>query len=107
MKQLFFGDCLDVLKEMSKQYPDGFIDLIYIDPPFNSKRNYNILFESIDMTNTKAQKEAFADTWSNVSYNDTLNELPKLNDNIYEYLKILNRINISQPVVAYITTMTI
>ena len=59
MNQLFFGDCLDVLKKLYKENPHGFIDLIYIDPPFNSKRNYNVLFESIDLKDTKAQKEAF------------------------------------------------
>ena len=63
--RLFYGDCLDVLQN---SIDDDSIDLIYIDPPFNSKRNYNVLFESIDMTDTKAQKEAFADTWSNVKY---------------------------------------
>lgn len=36
MNKLIFADCLDVLKEFHKQYPDGFIDLIYNDPPFNS-----------------------------------------------------------------------
>ena len=66
MNQLYFGDNLDILKQLHRQHPEGFIDLIYIDPPFNSKRNYNVLFESLDMADTKAQKEAFADTWSNV-----------------------------------------
>jgi site-specific DNA-methyltransferase (adenine-specific) len=70
MNHLYFGDCLDVLKELYKDYPEPFIDLIYIDPPFNSKRNYNVLFESIDMKNANAQKQAFADTWSNVNYID-------------------------------------
>jgi len=63
--RLFYGDCLDVLKN---SIDDESIDLIYIDPPFNSKRNYNVLFESIDMSDAKAQKEAFADIWSNVKY---------------------------------------
>jgi hypothetical protein len=56
--RLFYGDCLDVLKS---SIDDESIDLIYIDPPFNSKRNYNVLFEAIDMTDAKAQKEACAD----------------------------------------------
>ena len=71
MNRLYFGDCLDILKKLSKEHPYGFIDLIYIDPPFNSKRNYNILFENADLKDTKAQKEAFSDTWSNISYKDT------------------------------------
>ncbi len=70
--QLYFGDCLDILKDLHKKHPEGFIDLIYIDPPFNSKRDYNILFEDINMKDVKAQKEAFSDTWSNISYLDTL-----------------------------------
>ena len=85
MKQLYFGDCLDVLKELYEKHPEGFIDLIYIDPPFNSKRNYNILFEDIDMKDVKAQREAFADTWSNVSYKDGLREIADLNINLYHF----------------------
>ena len=72
MNQLFFGDCLDILKSLYNKHPEGFIDLIYIDPPFNSKRNYNVLFEDIAFNDTQAQKQAFEDTWSNVSYKDTL-----------------------------------
>jgi len=75
MKKLYFGDCLDVLKELHKAHPEGFIDLIYIDPPFNSKRDYNVLFESVNLTDSTAQKQAFADTWSNVGYLDTLIEI--------------------------------
>ncbi len=41
MNYLYLGDCLEVLREF---IPDDSIDLIYIDPPFNSKRNYNIFF---------------------------------------------------------------
>ena len=67
MNKLYFGDCLEILKKLHHDHPEGFIDLIYNDPPFNSKRNYNILFESADLKDTKAQKEAFADTWSNIS----------------------------------------
>lgn len=47
MNHLYFGDCLDVLKEISREHPQPFIDLIYINPPFNSKRNYNVLMENI------------------------------------------------------------
>jgi len=62
MRELYFGDCLDVLRELSARYPQGFIDLIYVDPPFNSQRNYNVLFESIEQKDVNAQKQAFADT---------------------------------------------
>lgn len=107
MKSLYFGDCLDVLKQLSSEYPKGFIDLIYIDPPFNSKRNYNILFEDINMKDTKAQREAFADTWSNVSYKDTLYELETENLYLYDFLDNLEKIGMSQSIIAYLTTMAI
>ncbi|NLO19462.1 MAG: site-specific DNA-methyltransferase, partial [Ignavibacteria bacterium] len=105
MKQLYFGDCLDVLKELNDKHPAGLVDLIYIDPPFNSKRNYNILFEDIDMKDVKAQREAFADTWSNVSYKDGLREIADLNINLYHFLKNLDKIDVSKSTVAYLTTI--
>jgi len=102
--RLFYGDCLDVLKNSIE---DETIDLVYIDPPFNSKRNYNVLFESIDMTDTKAQKEAFADTWSNVKYIDQLHEIQNLNLDLFKFLSTLDSINISKGAVSYLTTMAL
>lgn len=42
MNTLYLGDCLYVLRD---SVPDESVDLIYIDPPFNSKRDYNIFFD--------------------------------------------------------------
>ena len=108
MKQLYFGDCLDILKTLHAQRPEGFIDLIYIDPPYNSKRDYNILFESHDIIgDDTAQKQAFADTWSNVSYLDELNEIQNINLDLYQFLKNLDNIRVSKSAVSYLTTMAI
>ncbi|MDX1935841.1 MAG: DNA methyltransferase [Flavihumibacter sp.] len=108
MNHLYFGDCLDVLKQLKQEQPQPFIDLIYIDPPFNSKRNYNVLFESMDMKDANAQKQAFADTWSNYSYVDTLNEIATLDRELYTVLKTFHDIkSISDGAVAYLTTMAI
>jgi len=107
MNKLYFGDCLNILEKLHKDHPEGFIDLIYIDPPFNSKRNYNILFESAELKDTKAQKEAFADTWSNISYKDTLEQLKSINLNLYNFLENLDKIGISGGAVSYLTTMAI
>ena len=107
MNKLYFGDNLDILKELNKEYPKGLIDLIYIDPPFNSKRNYNMLFEDIDLVGVKAQKQAFSDTWSNVSYMDTLKEIANLNQNLYQLLKTLDNISTSKSGISYLTTMAI
>jgi len=56
---LYYGDNLDVLRRKIK---DGTIDLCYIDPPFNSKRNYNQIYNNIG-TEDRAQAHAFTDTW--------------------------------------------
>ena len=106
MNHLYFGDCLDVLQELHQNYPQPFIDLIYIDPPFNSKRNYNVLFESIDMKDANAQKQAFADTWSNVNYMDELHMLADLDKDLYDVLQVFDKTkSISNGAVAYLTTM--
>ena len=57
---LYYGDNLDVLKRHIK---DESVDLIYLDPPFNSDRNYNILFAEQDGSRSAAQIRAFEDTW--------------------------------------------
>ena len=107
MNQLYFGDCLDILKDLRAKHPAGFIDLIYIDPPFNSKRNYNILFEDVNLSDVKAQKEAFADTWSNISYLDTLAEIKEIDLDLFRILDTLNDIKISKSAISYLTTMAI
>jgi len=58
--KLYFGDNLYVLRE---HIADGCVDLVYLDPPFNSNANYNILFKSPDGGDSDAQIEAFEDTW--------------------------------------------
>jgi len=60
MGQLYYGDNLYVLRDSIK---DESVDLIYLDPPFNSKRDYNLLFKSPKGVTSEAQIEAFLDTW--------------------------------------------
>src|SRR5215216_1533489 len=57
---LFYGDNLDVLR---RYIPDSSIDLVYLDPPFNSNASYNVLFAEQDGTRSAAQIKAFGDTW--------------------------------------------
>ncbi len=58
--QLYYGDNLDVLR---LHVPDESVDLVYLDPPFNSNANYNVLFAERDGTQAAAQIKAFEDTW--------------------------------------------
>ncbi len=59
-RDLHFGDCLNVLRE---QLPAQAVDLVYLDPPFNSSRNYNLLFKAPDGLPAQAQITAFEDAW--------------------------------------------
>jgi len=58
--QLFFGDNLEVLR---RHIPVGSVDLIYLDPPFNSNATYNMLFKEPSGEQSAAQIAAFEDTW--------------------------------------------
>jgi len=57
---LYYGDNLDVLRE---HVDTGSVDLVYLDPPFNSQATYNVLFRSPAGAGSQAQIEAFDDTW--------------------------------------------
>ena len=57
---LYYGDNLDILE---RNIPDESVDLIYLDPPFKSNQNYNILFKEKNGTGSAAQISAFEDTW--------------------------------------------
>jgi len=59
---LYFGDNLEILRNRD-YFPDECIDLIYLDPPFNSKKDYNILFKENGGVESEAQIKAFTDTW--------------------------------------------
>lgn len=64
--KLWFGDNLEVLRDRDN-FPNDSIDLIYLDPPFNSNANYNMLFKESTGEISHAQIEAFEDTWQWVS----------------------------------------
>lgn len=52
---LYYGDNLEVLRN---EVPDEFVDLVYLDPPFNSNRSYNVLFQQRSGDDAQAQIEA-------------------------------------------------
>ncbi len=57
---LFYGDNLSILRE---HIADASVDLVYLDPPFNSSRNYNVLFKDEAGKDSESQITAFEDTW--------------------------------------------
>src|SRR5436305_12320656 len=58
---LYYGDNLDILR---RYIDDESVDLIYLDPPFNSNADYNVLFAEKDGTEVHAQIKASEDTWT-------------------------------------------
>ena len=57
---LYYGDNLDILRQ---HVPDESVDLVYLDPPFNSNASYNVLFKEQTGEESPAQIKAFTDTW--------------------------------------------
>ena len=58
--KLFYGDNLQMLREY---VADESVDLVYLDPPFNSNQDYNVLFKERDLAQSEAQLKAFEDSW--------------------------------------------
>jgi site-specific DNA-methyltransferase (adenine-specific) len=78
VNRLFYGDNLDVLRQ---HVPSGSVDLVYLDPPFNSKKSYNVLFKGHAREDAAAQIEAFGDTWvwspdTDVAYDELVMAAP-------------------------------
>ena len=59
--KLYYGDNLEVLRT---HIADESVDLIYLDPPFNSNAGYNVLFKAASGAGADASIEAFDDTWT-------------------------------------------
>ncbi len=77
--RLYFGDNLDILRE---HIPSDSVDLIYLDPPFNSNASYNVLFKEQSGEQSAAQIHAFGDTWhwgleSERAYHEVVTTGPK------------------------------
>lgn len=103
--QLYYGDNLDILRD---QIADESVDLIYLDPPFNSNRNYNVLFRDESGDESKAQITAFEDTWhwgeiAEDTYDDLIRNAPSGVDTaIQAMMTLLGR----NQMTAYLVMMT-
>ena len=103
---LYYGDNLDILR---KYIPDESVDLIYLDPPFNSKKDYNILFKETSGLESEAQIHAFTDTWHwTQSAQDTYQELIlKAPAKVAKLIDSLHSAIGQNDVMAYLVMMTI
>lgn len=103
---LYYGDNLYVLRE---NIADESVDLIYLDPPFNSQANYNVLFRSPKGERSQAQIEAFEDTWN---WNDATEQafdevMQSGNAEAAEMLRAMRSFLKENDMMAYLTMMAV
>lgn len=107
---LYYGDNLIWLKNHN-YFPSDSIDLIYLDPPFNSNADYNILFNEKTGEQSRAQWKAFDDTWGweKEASHIAIVELSVKSPTVSEFILWLSRRGDSNSVsmAAYLSMMTI
>ena len=104
-RTLYFGDNLEILR---KKIEDESFDLIYLDPPFNSNRNYNVLFKE-GIQDSPAQIKAFDDSWHwTRESKQTFDYLvTKTNEDISNLMLALEKMVGHNDMLAYLTMMTV
>lgn len=105
--RLYYGDNLDILR---RHIQDESIDLVYLDPPFNSSRSYNVLFKHKGGEDSQAQIEAFDDTWvwsqeSEQQYDHIVNGGAPLQ--VADAMVAMRRLLGENDVLAYLVMMTV
>ncbi len=106
MNRLLFGDNLQWLRN-PKILPDASVDLVYLDPPFNSNADYNVLFREASGEASQAQFHAFTDTWNWADaaqiYAEFVDHCP--NTAVVEMVEALHSFLKNSPMMAYLAMM--
>jgi DNA modification methylase len=103
VNQLFYGDNLDVLQRYLK---DETVDLVYLDPPFKSNQDYNVLFAEKDGTAAAAQFRAFEDTWEwNQDSAGMYEQLVEGGGKVSDVMQAFRRFLGTNDMLAYLTMM--
>jgi len=99
---LHYGDNLPIMRE---HIPDESVDLVYLDPPFNSSRDYNVLFKQARRDENQAQVMAFQDTWrwSKKAYQAFFDD--SRNAPLFSLMESLHRILGTSDMMAYLVMM--
>jgi len=105
MGNLFFGDNLYILRDEIKNES---VDLVYLDPPFNSKKDYNLLFKTPKGHDSDAQITAFDDTWhwGEQAEREFSELLHQENTDVSEMIQSLRRFLKEDDMMAYLVMMT-
>src|SRR5438552_406014 len=106
MNRLYFGDNLEWLRDR-REFPDASVDLVYLDPPFNSNADYNVLFHEPSGSVSQAQFHAFTDTWSWAdaaeTYHAFIDNCP--NVAVVELMEAFHSFLRNSPMMAYLAMM--
>jgi len=106
MNRLLFGDNLKWLRD-KKIFPDDSVDMVYLDPPFNSNADYNVLFREASGEASQAQFHAFTDTWNWAdaaqTYAEFVDDCP--NTAVVEMVEALHQFLKNSPMMAYLAMM--
>jgi len=106
VNRLYFGDNLKWLSDR-KEFPDASVDLVYLDPPFNSNADYNVLFHEPSGSVSQAQFHAFTDTWSWAdaaeTYHAFIDNCP--NVAVVELMEAFHSFLRNSPMMAYLAMM--
>lgn len=100
---LYWGDNLDILRD----FDSNCIDLIYLDPPFNSKRDYNAIFRDETGSAPPAQIKAFTDTWKWHMAVDAYKEVIARSDSVSRLLGAMHEAIGQNDVMAYLSMMAL
>lgn len=104
---LYYGDNLKILRDIS----DNTIDLVYLDPPFNSKATYNVLFKEPSGKSSEAQITAFEDTWHWGNESELtlleINNSKLVSPKVKDLMKLLPSFLGRNDMMAYLTMMCI
>ena len=101
--KLYYGDNLDVLKRYVK---DETVDLVYLDPPFNSRQDYNVLFAEKDGSQSSSQIHAFEDTWEwNIEAQRAYEQIVEQGGRVADALRAFKTFLFNSDMMAYLSMM--
>ena len=101
---LYYGDNLDILR---RYLQDESVDLVYLDPPFNSKATYNVLFAEQNGAASAAQIKAFGDTWHWADAAPAFYELAEKGGKVSEAMRAFQLLLGNNDMLTYLSMMAI
>lgn len=103
--KLYYGDNLDVLR---RYVADASVDLVYLDPPFNSRQDYNVLFAEKDGSQSSSQIHAFEDTWEwNLDAQRSYEQIVEQGGRVADALRAFKTFLFNTDMMAYLAMMAL